>query len=69
MLFEVDRLGESHAVRMLDMVERTFAEEAGRLIAILSGVGRAAEAEKVRQLALAESSNEVVRAALAGGTG
>jgi hypothetical protein len=38
------RLGEAHTARMLEMVERTFAEEAGRLIAILSGVGRAAEA-------------------------
>lgn len=66
-LLDSDQLGADHSGLMLEMAERNFAEETGRLVAILAGVGRAADAEKVRELALRESTSEAVRAALGGG--
>jgi hypothetical protein len=43
-----------------------FAEAVGRLIAILVGVGRRQDAERVRDLALSASASATVQAALDG---
>jgi hypothetical protein len=66
-LADADLLGEADTAWMLEMAEGHFAEEVGRLVAILAGVGRAAEAQRVRELALTESPGEAVRAALGPG--
>jgi hypothetical protein len=47
-----------------DYAEGNFAEEVRRLIAILVGVGRRPDAERVRELGLATSASAIVRAAL-----
>jgi hypothetical protein len=47
-----------------DYAEAHFAEEVRRLVAILAGVGRGADAERVRELALATSDSATVRAVL-----
>jgi hypothetical protein len=54
-------LGGSH---LRDFTEARFADAVGRLVEILAGVGRAQDAERVRELALATSASTAVRAAL-----
>lgn len=49
-----------------DYVEWDFAEAVRRLIAILVGAGRRQDAERVRELALAASASDTVRAAVDG---
>jgi hypothetical protein len=49
-----------------DYAEVHFAEAVRRLIAILVGAGRRQDAERVRELALAASASDTVRAALDG---
>lgn len=49
--------------------ETIFATRIGHLVAILTGVGRVAEADRVRDLALAETDSPDLRAALDAATG
>jgi hypothetical protein len=59
--------GESSALgtsEFRDYLEGDFADAVRRLIAILVGAGRAQDAERVRDLALAASASDTVRAAV-----
>jgi hypothetical protein len=69
MLREADDQPEDEGAVFREVVEAGFAEEAGRLIEILAGAGRRAEAERIRELALDETENEAGRAALSGAGG
>jgi hypothetical protein len=54
-----------HADGLRGVVERRFAKEVGRLLTILTAVGRADEAEQVRAAALAETQYADAREAIA----